>query len=53
MNTAYMVTGCGVSFLCQNPESIMEWVSLIIEKGGIPIIRPFSGENKDTQIQKI
>lgn len=36
-----LVTGCGVSMLCRDKQSVLDWVGVILEKGGTPEFQPF------------
>jgi hypothetical protein len=39
---SYLVSGCGVTFLCHNPDHLQVWIELIIEKGDVPVITQWS-----------
>ena len=32
----YLVTGCGVSVICESKEAVKRWMSDMIERGGTP-----------------
>lgn len=41
----YKVTGCGVTLICQEGPSMLEWIHyMIFEKGGVPEVTLISKE---------
>ena len=36
--TSYFVTGCGVSVICDDKDSVLTWVMEMIERGGTPTV---------------
>lgn len=45
MKPLYLITGCGVTGICQQGSEGMLWfINQIIRKGGVPTITPYNGE---------
>lgn len=40
----YRVSGCNVSAVVENTDSMLWWINRIIQKGGTPAIVPFFPE---------
>lgn len=38
----YRLTGCGVSLICEEGESMLGWISYMIERGAVPTIQPIN-----------
>lgn len=34
----YLVSGCGVSVLCETQESVVEWIKEMVQRGGTPSV---------------
>lgn len=33
----YLLSGCGVSILCTRAPSVLFWIRLILDRGGVPV----------------
>jgi len=39
MTTRYLVSGCGLSVLCDSKDSVIAWMKEMVSKGGTPEVR--------------
>jgi|HubBroStandDraft_2_1064218.scaffolds.fasta_scaffold02378_16 hypothetical protein len=54
MKPLYLVSGCGVSAVCEIGSDGMYWfVQRIIQKGGVPVMLPYNGEELDWQGRRV
>jgi hypothetical protein len=37
----YLVSGCGISAICEKGESMLWIINMIVYKGGVPAIEPY------------
>jgi hypothetical protein len=39
----YLVQGCGVSLVCEKGQTMTEWLSYILARGGVPTVSRWAG----------
>lgn len=34
----YLVSGCGISVVCDDADAVVSWMKEFVERGGIPVV---------------